>query len=241
MVSVASHELQPNHVYRIHARIYNGSLEAPAVGLPVFFSYLTFGIGIVPTLIGVTAINLPVKGAMGHPQEAFHDWRTPPAAGHYCIQVGLFWADDIEPGNNIGQENVDVKKLTSPATFQFALRNDAPVTRRFRLEIDAYTPPALPPCPEQRVAERGDSSVAPARDPSTGAAPSRRSSARSPSAAAQLDRGFLAGRRDCPARRRTDRHRRGRECARNIAGSAAHQRERIRRRRAGRRRHSLRA
>ena len=73
LAAVGSHELLPNHVYRIHARIYNGSLEAPAVGMPVFFSYLTFGIGIVPTLIGVTVVDLPVKGASGHPLETFQD------------------------------------------------------------------------------------------------------------------------------------------------------------------------
>jgi hypothetical protein len=155
MVPVASHELLPNHTYRIHARIYNGSLEAPAVGLPVFFSFLTFGIGIVPTLIGVVAINLPVRGAIGHPQEAFHDWLTPATAGHYCIQVGLFWPDDAEPANNLGQENVDVKKLASPATFQFALRNDAPIPRHFRLEVDSYPPPVPPPCPEEPEPDPG--------------------------------------------------------------------------------------
>ena len=63
----------PNHVYRIHARICNGSFEAPVVGMPVIFSFLTFGIGIVPTLIGVTSVDLPVKGASGHPQETFLD------------------------------------------------------------------------------------------------------------------------------------------------------------------------
>jgi hypothetical protein len=165
MVPVASHELLPNHVYRIHARIYNGSLEAPAVGLPVVFSFLTFGIGIVPTLIGVTIVNLPVKGASGHPQEAFHDWLTPATTGHYCIQVGLFWPDDAEPANNLGQENVDVKKLASPATFQFALRNDAPATRRFRLEVDSYPPPTPPACPDLPALERAGRGVTPLRDP----------------------------------------------------------------------------
>lgn len=148
MKPVGSHELLPNHTYRIHARIMNGSLEAPAVGLPVIFWYLTFGIGIVPTPIGLTIVNLPVKGASGHPVEAFHDWRTPATAGHYCLQVGLFWGDDAEPGNNLGQENVDVGKLTSPATFKFPLRNDSPATRRFRLEVDSYPPPVAPPCPD---------------------------------------------------------------------------------------------
>jgi hypothetical protein len=148
MAPVASNALLPNHTYRIHARILNGSLEAPAVGMPVFFWYLTFGIGIVPTLIGLTIVDLPVRGASGHPVETFHDWRTPATAGHYCLQIGLFWGDDAEPGNNLGQENVDVGKLTSPATFKFPLRNDSPATRRFHLEVDSYPPPVAPPCPD---------------------------------------------------------------------------------------------
>ncbi len=147
MAPVASHELLPNHVYRVHAQIHNGSTEAPAVGMPVFFSSLTFGIGIVPTLIGVAIVDLPVKGASGHPRQTFHDWRTPATAGHYCLQVLLFWGDDAEPDNNLGQENVTVGKLSSPATFKFPLRNDALITRRFRLEVDTYPPPVAPPCP----------------------------------------------------------------------------------------------
>jgi len=133
MTPVPSHALLPNHTYRIHARILNGSLEAPAVGMPVLFWYLTFGIGIVPTPIGLTIVNLPVKGASGHPAKTFHDWRTPATAGHYCLQIGLFWGDDAEPDNNLGQENVNVGKLASPATFKFPLRNDSPATRRFCL------------------------------------------------------------------------------------------------------------
>jgi hypothetical protein len=153
MAAVGSHELLPNHVYRIHARILNGSLEAPAVGMPVIFSFLTFGIGIVPTLIGVTVVDLPVKGATGHPQETFQDWRTPATAGHYCIQVLLFWDDDAEPDNNLGQENVAVGKLASPATFRFPVRNEAATTRRFRLEVDTYPPPVAPPCPDLPAAD----------------------------------------------------------------------------------------
>lgn len=155
MAAVASHQLLPNHVYRVHARIYNGSLEAPAVGMPVVFSFLTFGIGIVPTLIGVAVVDLPVKGASGHPKETFRDWLTPATPGHYCLQVGLVWPDDAEPANNIGQENVDVKKLASPATFVFPLRNDAPTRRLFRLEVDTYPAPVPPACPDRPVPDRG--------------------------------------------------------------------------------------
>jgi hypothetical protein len=151
MAPAPSSGLLPNHTYRVHARIYNGSLEAPAVGLPVIFSFLSFGIGTVSTPIGSTIVNLPVKGALGHPQETFHDWLTPATPGHYCVQIGLFWPDDAEPGNNLGQENLSVKKLNSPnAEFRFQLRNDAPNRRRFRLEVDAYPPPEPPDCPDER-------------------------------------------------------------------------------------------
>ena len=114
--------------------------------MPVFFSYLTFGIGIVPTLIGVTVVDLPVKGASGHPLETFHDWRTPATAGHYCLQVGLFWGDDAEPDNNLGQENVDVGKLslTGNVPFSAAQRcaDDAPLSPRGR-HLPASGRPAL--------------------------------------------------------------------------------------------------
>jgi|GEM_PF-761390 len=160
MAPVSSSSLQPNHVYRVHALIHNGSTEAPAVGLPVFFSFLSFGIGITSTPFGVKPLVLPVKGAAGEPAEAWHDWLTPSTAGHFCLQIGLFWPDDLNPFNNLGQENVNVGKLNSPkAEFKFPLRNDAPIRRRFRLEVDAYPPPAPPPCPQRPRDPRQESAV----------------------------------------------------------------------------------
>lgn len=146
MAPVSSSALLPNHVYRVHARIHNGSTEAPAVGMPVIFSFLSFGIGITSTPFGLKLVNLPVKGAAGEPTLAWHDWMTPPA-GHFCLQIGLFWPDDSNPANNLGQENVSVGKLNSPkAEFKFPLRNDAPTSRRFRLDADTYLPPVAVPC-----------------------------------------------------------------------------------------------
>jgi hypothetical protein len=152
MAPVESNNLAPNHTYRIHAKVHNGSTDSPCVGMPVTFSYLTFGIGTVSTPIGATLINLAVKGGVGEPSDAFLDWTTPATPGHYCVQVLLIWPDDSQPLNNLGQENVDVKKLNSPkATFQFPLRNDAPVARRFRLETDVYPKPSPPACSEVPV------------------------------------------------------------------------------------------
>lgn len=105
---VPSHELAPDHLYRVHALIHNGSTEAPVVRMPVDFSFWSFGIGGTSTPIGSTAITLSVKGAVGEPREAAIDWRTPVVPGHYCLQVRFSWPDDLQPANNLGQENVMV-------------------------------------------------------------------------------------------------------------------------------------
>jgi hypothetical protein len=155
MAPVASNNLAPNHTYRVHAKVHNGSIDSPCVGMPVAFSYLSFGIGTVSTPIGATLINLAVKGGVGEPSETFLDWTTPATPGHYCIQVLLIWPDDSQPLNNLGQKNLDVKKLNSPnATFQFPLRNDAAIARRFRLETDVYPPPVPPACQDGPVRDR---------------------------------------------------------------------------------------
>ena len=44
-VAVSSSEILPDTEYEIVARIWNGSTDAPVVDLPVYFSYLDFGIG----------------------------------------------------------------------------------------------------------------------------------------------------------------------------------------------------
>jgi hypothetical protein len=142
---VASSALQPDHAYRVRIRVWNGSYDAPAVGLPVHLSYLSFGAATTSTPVASRLVDLGVKGSPHCPAYAHFDWRTP-GAGHYCLQARLEWADDANPDNNLGQENVQVGELHSPAEFQFALRNDASVRRRFVIEADTYRLPALPPC-----------------------------------------------------------------------------------------------
>ena len=145
---VSSHGLKTGKTYNIRARIWNGSVDAPAVNVAVRFHYLSFGIGTVKNYIGQTLVDVPVKGAAPLGTTVEHAWTTPLAAGHYCIQVELVWADDANPNNNLGQENVDVQKLNSPkATFQFTLRNDGLFPRELKMVTDAYSIPARPPCP----------------------------------------------------------------------------------------------
>jgi len=146
-VPVDSHSLKPDTAYVVVARIWNGATTAPAVGLPVKVSYLEFGIGTTRHDVGMTKVDLPVKGAVGCPAFAHVGWRTPVQPGHYCLQVELFWDDDANPANNMGQHNTDVKPLNSPhAAFTFPLRNDGPARRAVTLHVDSYRIPDLEPC-----------------------------------------------------------------------------------------------
>jgi len=148
-VPVPENALEPDTDYVIEATIWNNSYEAPAVGLSVGFSFLTFGVATVATAIGGTSVNLGVKGGVNHPALAHMPWRTPPTPGHYCLQVKLDWPDDVNPGNNVGQNNLDVVTPQSPAVFHFTLRNNIGKQDWFAFEVDTYTIPTLPECPTQ--------------------------------------------------------------------------------------------
>jgi hypothetical protein len=147
LAPMPSNGLLPGKSYIIQARIHNGSVDAAAVNMPVKFYYLSFGIGTIKNYIGQTLVDVPVKGAAGLPAIANQQWTTPNTPGHYCIQVELDWPDDANPDNNLGQENVDVKKLNSPnASFKFLLRNDSIFAKNIRLQTDSYAIPPKEPC-----------------------------------------------------------------------------------------------
>lgn len=145
-VAVSSHSLKPDTDYEVVATVYNNSTSAPAVGLPVEFSFQSFGVGAVLTPIGTATINLPVKGAPQHPALAKMPWHTPAAPGHYCLKVRLVWADDANPKNNLGQENTDVGVAASPAVFHVPVRNDDTIRKAIRMTADAYVIPPREDC-----------------------------------------------------------------------------------------------
>ena len=153
-VVVPSDKLLPNTTYDVVARIWNSSTEAVCMGLPVSFSYLSFGAGVQshPVLPGpqTVHVNLGVKGGPSCPALATTKWTTPSVAGHYCLQIRLTWVDDSNPSNNLGQENTQVGISHSPVAFPFQLRNEKRFAQQFRFETDAYTLPPLPPCGTDR-------------------------------------------------------------------------------------------
>lgn len=144
--AVSSHSLLPDTDYDIVARIYNASYEAPVVGMPVRFSFLDFGAGTISKNIGQTMINLGIIGGSDNPNIAKVKWRTPAAAGHYCIQVKLDWADDKNPENNLGQENTNVALAQSPAHFTFKVNNSDKKAHKYHIEVDTYTLPEQQEC-----------------------------------------------------------------------------------------------
>lgn len=145
-VLVPENALLPDTEYQIEATVWNNSYDAPALGLRVRFSYLSFGVATVSTAIGDTFVNLGVKGGANQPALAKMLWKTPPVPGHYCLQVNLDWVDDANPGNNMGQNNLDVVAPHSAATFKFRLRNNSGKENRYTFEVDTYTIPQLPDC-----------------------------------------------------------------------------------------------
>jgi hypothetical protein len=148
---VIGEALSANTDYKVVARIWNNSYAAPAAGLPVHLSYLSFGIGIVSTPVGATIVDLGVKGSTQCPAFAEFEWHTPSVPGHYCLQAVLVWPDDANPANNLGQKNTQVGAMHSPATFVVPVHNDAAVRRQFDLEADMYQLPTLTRCGEENA------------------------------------------------------------------------------------------
>jgi len=148
-VVVPSEQLKPNTTYDVVARIWNGSTEGVVAGLPVRFSYLSFGAGVHSNKVlpgpDLVKVDLGVKGGPQCPAFARTKWTTPPA-GHYCLQVAFSWIDDSNPNNNLGQENTQVGTSHSPVDFKFQLQNAKRFAQKFHFEADTYTIPSLSPC-----------------------------------------------------------------------------------------------
>lgn len=187
-IAVDQWALAPDTAYDVHARIWNASTEAPAAGLPVVFSYLSFGIGTTSHPIGSTTVNLGVKGSPAAPALATVAWRTPAAPGHYCLQAFIDCYDDANPNNNLGQTNTSVVAAHSPAKTAFRLRNATARRRTVEFRTDGYDLPPQPPCGERAPAEPGSAERAVARHGQTAPLPAGWSVAFAPPAP-ELDAG----------------------------------------------------
>jgi hypothetical protein len=152
---VSEGDLLPDTDYEIDATVWNNSFDAPVVGLTVDFAFLSFGVGTTLHSIGTKVINLGVKGSVSHPAQARIVWRTPTEGGHYCIQVELKCADDLNPSNNLGQNNVSVVSPHSAAIFRFQLKNNSEKPSIYTFPTDTFTLPILEDC-KDRITTRSN-------------------------------------------------------------------------------------
>jgi len=143
---IGSHDLLPSTKYIVKATIHNRSNDAPAPGMPVNFSLISFGIGgNTVQEIGTTSVNLPVRGAPGEPALATMTWTTPPVPGHYCILIDAIWPpkDDANPLDNTGTENTVIRggKPGKALVFTIPVRNTLQGTRKLNVHLNSYVLP----------------------------------------------------------------------------------------------------
>lgn len=143
---VGSYNLTPSTPYDVRIRVWNNSFDCPVVNMPVHLSYASAGVGPAGQLIGTAKVDVGVKATPTQPGFCTIPWTTPPGVGHYCLKVLLDPVVDVDVSNNVGQENTQVGKAASPATFQFVLRNDDRIRHGYRFVPDAYEVGRRPLC-----------------------------------------------------------------------------------------------
>jgi hypothetical protein len=157
-------DLVPDRDYRVEVTCWNNSYDAGAPFLAVHLSYLSFGAGTTSTLVPPpVVVSLGVKGSSTCPATASFVWRTPATPGHYCLQALLVCGDDANSKNNLGQKNVHVGKMSSPAVFTFPIENQTAVARHVVLAADMYRLPALASCAAEPPAPRSGGRLAESR------------------------------------------------------------------------------
>ncbi|RPH33844.1 MAG: hypothetical protein EHM93_03260 [Bacteroidales bacterium] len=116
--TVASNNLVLGTNYEINAKVYNNQ-NNPANAVRVTFKWAQHGIGqVVWDDIETVPIVVPENGNA----TATANW-TPSVSGHVCIKAEIYHIEDINPANNMGQENCHVGPTSSPAEVKFTLCN----------------------------------------------------------------------------------------------------------------------
>jgi len=116
-----TYNLAVDTTYQVRVGIENASPFFDALGTQVQVNMLTFGIGQpTPTPIHSFSVDVPAATAFPGVQETF-DWTTPTTAGHYCIQVLIQHATDINPANNEGWNNTNVRDVATGTQFVMAI------------------------------------------------------------------------------------------------------------------------
>ena len=158
-VPADSHNLEADANYDLAITVHNGSNEAPAIGLKVHAYFRNWGTGGPNITIGHRTIDLPVRGSPNEPAIVNMPWHTPATPGHYCIMVELDHVDDLNPANNIGQENTNIRQVSSnpgaEVSMAIPIWHQLPGERTLRIETTGYKlpdQPLYPPLPKDLAA-----------------------------------------------------------------------------------------
>lgn len=144
---VPSGQLLPDHSYLVKARISNAAAY-PALGVEVRCDFRDWGLGgpwlpilEPPAVVQEQVVVLHI--AHWASSTAVFRWRTPSAAGHFCLRVKIFHPDDKNPANNVGQENTRVIEAAPGDTVSARIMVENPSGVRTQLAVagDTYRIP----------------------------------------------------------------------------------------------------
>jgi hypothetical protein len=119
-----TYDLRVDTEYDVVVTVHNSSRWKPALGTQVDVRWIEFGAGgQIRHPIGLYMANVPVfPGTV----KVSGKWRTPAAAGHYCIEVELAHPEDGNPANNRGWNNTQVKAAASEVRTAVRIFNRYP-------------------------------------------------------------------------------------------------------------------
>lgn len=110
--AIPSSALQPSTEYIVRAKISNAAAD-PALATEVRCFYRPWSFNSPDTTPvevnpgGTEKVDIVHVLPWGSDTASFN-WKTPEKAGHYCLQIECQHPDDINPNNNLGQENTTV-------------------------------------------------------------------------------------------------------------------------------------
>jgi hypothetical protein len=105
-----TYNLVEGTTYDLNITVHNSSRTRAALGTSVTVVWMEFGAGgTIKHPLGSAVVDVPVwPGVVKVPFK----WTTP-QAGHYCLQAQLNHPNDLNPANNLGQNNTQVYKAHS--------------------------------------------------------------------------------------------------------------------------------
>jgi hypothetical protein len=125
---VGSANLIVGNNYNVKMSFHNDTaFNAPQAD--VVLRWADFGMGSPWNHVGDAKLDVPPGGAVA--EIPF----VPPITGHLCINAEIHHLEDINPNNNMAQENLHVGGTSSPAKVCFVLHNPTDVPSPIFMEV----------------------------------------------------------------------------------------------------------